>query len=201
MAVLWYYGYMSKKRYASMLGTFFVALLLSLNAAIANGDRALILIPNELNQPLDIEPFVAHKGHSTPPMVHVQRPDRHLSDDKEFKFTPPKKDNNLEERIMAMIPYSEEMKYLWNIADGDIDLYFKGLRGDRRNKGVEYTTHKLPLIGQFEDTEFKAEVGEDMEFSFYTSSLPFKSKIEGFNFKGSVGDDARISARYTVKFD
>lgn len=179
----------------------FIAPLLNPNVAHSNDTPYLILTPYELNKPLDIEPFVAHKGNSTVPMAPVQKADPYPLQNEDVKYKP-KGEKPMEEKIMAMIPYSDQMKYLWNVADGDVDLMgIKGLRGDRRNKGVEYKTNYMPLIGTFDDTEFKFEAGEDIELSFKTSSLPFGRSIEGFNFNGSVGDDARVSARYTVKFD
>lgn len=196
---MWYYGYMRKIIGCASLGLLLFTLLCDTHNAHAEGNTYLILNPNILNHPLDIEPFVAQTEPSTIPKVNVI--DHAPLQDRQSEYKP-KGEKPMEEKIMAMIPYSDQMKYLWNVADGDIDLLgIKGLRGDRRNKGVEYKTNYMPLIGAFDDTEFKFEAGEDMELSFNTSSLPFGRSIEGFNFNGSVGDDARVSARYTVKFD
>lgn len=180
----------------------FIAPLLNPNFAHSNDTPYLILAPYELNKPLDIEPFVAHKGNSTVPMAPVQKADPYPLREKDVKYKP-KGEKPMEEKIMAMIPYSKQAKYLWNVADGDIDLMgVRGLRGDRGNKGITYSTHYVPLVGEMESVEFRFDAGEDMEFIFESGHIPFAGELEGFNFKASVKEDnSRVFARYTIPFD
>ena len=108
-----------------------------------------------------------------------------------------------EDQVLSMVPHGDKLKKTWNIIDGDVDLMgIKGLRGDRRNKGVTYSTNYVPFIGDMESVEFRFDAGEDMEFIFESSHIPFMGQLEGFNFKTSIKDDnQRVFARYTIPFD
>jgi hypothetical protein len=90
----------------------------------------------------------------------------------------------------------------WKVIDGDVDLYFEGLRADRGNNGVEYKSNTIPFIGEMEKSEWKVDAGEDMKFTFISKALPFVDDIEGFHFKTTISeDDNRAYARYTIAFD
>lgn len=115
----------------------------------------------------------------------------------------PDNDQSWEDKILNKIPQGKRLKYMWNVADGDIDLMgIKGFRGDRGNKGVTYSTHYVPFIGDMESVEFRFDAGEDTEFIFKSSHIPFMGELEGFNFKVSAKDNRqRVFARYTIPFD
>jgi hypothetical protein len=111
-------------------------------------------------------------------------------------------DTDIEKRLMEVIPYAEEAKYMWNVVDGDVDLFYvKNLRGDRKNKGLSYTTNTIPFMGDVDGLELKFSAGEEMKFSFESDIVPFMGRLEGFKLKGSVGDDSKIFFRYTVALD
>lgn len=105
------------------------------------------------------------------------------------------------DNTLAKIPYSKQLKATWKVIDGDVDLYMKGLRVDRGNKGVEYTTDYVPFMGPVEGVMFKAEAGEDNKLKFESSHIPFVGHVEGFKFKSSVGEEASVSVRYNVSLD
>lgn len=134
------------------------------------------------------------------PPSFVEYKDPTLPEDQESKFKSKfTKKNDLEDRIMEEIPYAKQAKNLWNVVDGDVDIYVKDLRVDRRNKGLVYTTNTMPFIGEIDDTELKFQAGEEMKVSFGTSRIPFVGTLEGFKFKSSVGgDNTKVSFRYTI---
>lgn len=167
--------------------------------ARANGEN-LILIPNGLNQPLDIAPFIAKSNNKTKPSLTVEKSSTHNSKAMQYNSSS-NEDGDLEDKILALIPHSDKMKRVWSIADGDVDLHFEGLRFDRKNMGVKYTTSTLPMIGEMTGIEFEFEAGDDNNLSFESDIMPLVGHIDGFTFKGSAGDDNRISARYTMNFD
>ena len=101
------------------------------------------------------------------------------------------------ERLMEEIPYKKSLKYTWNVIDGDVDVYFKDLRVDRKNKGLTYTMNSLPLIGEIEGGELKAMLGEDSKLTFKSDYMPFVGRIDGFQLQMTAGtDDSNISLRY-----
>jgi hypothetical protein len=111
-------------------------------------------------------------------------------------------DQDIKEQLIEKIPFGSEMHKSWKVIDGDVDLYFKGLRADRQNKGVEYSSKTLPFVGEMEKSEWKIDAGEDMKFTFETNGLPFVANVEGFHFKTSVSsDDTHAYAKYTIAFD
>lgn len=111
-------------------------------------------------------------------------------------------DENLKNKILKRIPYQNEAKYAWEVIDGDVDLYFTGLRADRGNKGIEYTTNSLPFMGDVNGFELKFEAGENNKISFKSDVLPFIGRMEGLSFKGATGEEgSHISARYTIALD
>ncbi len=110
-------------------------------------------------------------------------------------------EEDFKKMIMEKIPYAKQAKYMWDVVDGDVDIYMKNLRADRKNKGLSYTTNRLPLIGEVKNVEFKFNAGEDMGMSFETNRMPFVGTLEGFKLKGTMGEDSRISARYTIPLD
>lgn len=193
---------MDKKIFTlALLGAFVAISFLLPNISHALERQNLILIPNELNQPLEIEPFIAKKETPVDHGSLIESPDYYKKPKAGFKSSSSKDKRDLDEKILAMVPHGQKMKKLWKIVDGDVDLHFVGLRGDRRNKGLKYTTNSMPLLGEIRGTEFKFSAGEEMKFGFESNRIPFAGEVEGFQFKGSVGDDAKISARYTYKFD
>ena len=181
-----------------ILGGLIFAPMATSQSALSNDDPYIILIPNELDKPLEIEPF-SYKE------VIVVEPSLLINDlkspSKEYRSKSGVKKQDIEDQILAMVPHGQKMKQLWYIVDGDTDLYFEGLRADKGNRGVKYTTNAMPLIGEVKGTEFEFSAGKDMEFGFESNRIPLIGEVEGFRLKGSVSDDAKISARYTMKFD
>lgn len=110
--------------------------------------------------------------------------------------------HSFKNKILNEIPYSDEMKDVWELVDGDTNLYFDDLRADRRNKGIKYTTDSLPLIGKVDGVEFQFRVGDENEFSFKSETTPFIGKIKGLSYKGSTSNEnSKISVRYTIALD
>ena len=108
----------------------------------------------------------------------------------------------IQDEILDKIPFGDDLKGAWHFVDGDTDIIFIGLRADRRNKGLTFTTKKLPILGEFDDVEFKFSAGDDNEVSFTTHTIPLMGRLEGFSFKATAGDDNnKVFARYTVAFD
>ncbi|HOO82591.1 MAG TPA: hypothetical protein PK513_08815 [Alphaproteobacteria bacterium] len=105
------------------------------------------------------------------------------------------------DKILAKIPYNKQLKSTWKLIDGDTDLYVKGLRVDRGNKGVEYSTSTMPFVGEVEGIKFKAEAGEENKIKFESSRIPFIGNVEGFKFKSSVGEESSVSVRYTTSLE
>jgi hypothetical protein len=112
-------------------------------------------------------------------------------------------EKNFKDRVLSKIPYSEEMEYAWDIVDGDIDLLsVQGLRGDRRNKGLRYTTDSLPFIGSVDGMEFQFKAGDTNEFSFKSDVTPFVGRVDGLSYKAYTNtDNSAIYARYTISLD
>lgn len=111
-------------------------------------------------------------------------------------------DENLKNKILKNIPFKEDAGYAWNVVNGDVDLYFTGLRADRNNRGIEYITNAIPFIGNVEGFELKFEAGQNNKISFKSDIIPFIGTMEGLSFKGATGEeDTNISARYTIAFD
>ncbi len=108
-------------------------------------------------------------------------------------------DRDYAEHLMNKIPYSQSLKYSWHVVDGDVDLYFEDLRVDRGNKGISYTTQSLPMFGEIDGAELRAELGEDSQLSFQSDYMPFVGHVDGFQFRAAAGtDDSRISLRYKI---
>lgn len=181
-----------------ILGGFLFAPMITSESALANDDPYLILLPNELDKPLEIEPFSYKEEIVVEPSLLINDP---KSPQKEYRSKSSVKKEEFEDQILALVPHGQKMKQLWYIVDGDTDLYFEGLRADKGNMGVKYTTNAMPLIGEIRGTEFKFSAGKDMEFGFESNRIPLIGEVKGFRLKGSVSDDAKISARYTMKFD
>jgi hypothetical protein len=115
------------------------------------------------------------------------------------KSSESKKKDDFVDRLMEKIPYSQSLKYTWDVVDGDVDLYFKDLRVDRRNKGLSYTVNSLPMIGEMNGSELRADVGEESKLTFKSDYVPFVGHVDGFQFKASTGtDDSNISLRYKI---
>lgn len=110
---------------------------------------------------------------------------------------------SFKEKVMEKIPYSEELEHTWNIIDGDVDLMgIQGLRGDRRNKGLEYKTNALPIIGNVDGVEFKFKTGEENEFSFKSDTTPFVGHVKGLSYRGFTNTkNTGIFARYTIALE
>ncbi len=191
----------TKRLTLALLGAYVFASVTCPQNAYAVEKQNLILIPNELNQPLDIEPFTIKKEFKENQTSLIESPDFYKKPKASFKSSSRKDDRDMDEKILSMVPQGHNMKKLWKVVDGDVDLHFEGLRADRSNKGLKYKTNAMPLIGEIRGTEFEFSAGEDMEFGFKSNRIPFAGEVEGFQLKGSVSDDAKISARYTYKFD
>ncbi len=109
---------------------------------------------------------------------------------------------SIEDEILEKIPHGSKFKQMWNVVDGDVDLYFTGLRADRKNRGLSYTLSNRSFIGDMNDIEIEFSAGNDSEVSFKTQTIPFMGQLEGFSLKGSAGmNDSKIFARYTVPLD
>jgi len=107
-----------------------------------------------------------------------------------------------EDKVMAAVPQAKQLKKMWNFIDGDTDLHFTGLRIDRGNKGLKYSTHFVPMIGEMETVEVEFMAGQDLELSLESSHIPFAGDLDGFKFKTSVSNNkSKILARYTIPFD
>jgi len=112
------------------------------------------------------------------------------------------KGNDFVDKLMKKIPYSKQLKYTWDVVDGDVDLYFENLRVDRGNQGVSYKTNTLPIVGDMEGSEIKAEFGQDSKLTFKSDYMPMMGRIDGFQFKASAStDDTAISMRYKTNID
>ncbi|MFK7839367.1 MAG: hypothetical protein AB8B83_03470 [Bdellovibrionales bacterium] len=99
--------------------------------------------------------------------------------------------------LMKKIPYSKQLKYTWDIIDGDVDLYFENLRADRSNRGITYKMIELPMIGKMQGSELKADIGKDSKLTFKSDYMPMVGHIDGLEFKASAGTDKSvISLRY-----
>lgn len=186
-----------------VLSIFSVSALVNIDSACANDQTYLILLPNELNQPLDIEPFIAKKKIVIEPSLLINSP-KSTSDTSgtsaSFKSKEEKQDFG--DKVLAMVPHGKKMKQAWKVIDGDVDLYFAGLRANRGNKGLKYKTNTVPFMGTYDGLELEFDAGEKTEFSFKSDNMPLVGKVEGFTFKGAAGTDGgKISARYTMKFE
>ncbi|NCO04323.1 MAG: hypothetical protein GW903_09050 [Alphaproteobacteria bacterium] len=105
-----------------------------------------------------------------------------------------------EDKLLSMLPYKNTLKHTWNVIDGDVDLLtVEGLRFDRGNRGIAYTTSFIPMIGDVDGFEMEFCAGKDMEINFKSDVTPFIGKLEGLSFRGKAGEDSAISFRYTVK--
>jgi hypothetical protein len=123
-----------------------------------------------------------------------------VSDENKTSYKP--KDDDYVENLIKTIPYGQSLKHSWNVADGDVDLYFEDLRVNRSNKGVSYTTDSLPIFGQLDGSQFRADLGEDSQLSFRSDYVPFVGRIDGFQFRAAAGtDDSTISLSYKIDLD
>ena len=104
----------------------------------------------------------------------------------------------LVDSLMNRIPYKKSLKHTWKFIDGDVDVAgVNNLRVNRRNKGLRYKTNHIPLIGEVEGTELRADAGEDTKLTMTSDRLPFTGRVDGMTFKASVGnDDSKVSLRY-----
>lgn len=111
-------------------------------------------------------------------------------------------ENDFKNRLMNEIPYGENLKHMWDVVDGDVDLHFTGLRADRRNRGLSYTTNYIPLMGDVDGIEMKFDAGKTNEFSLKSNITPFVGKVKGLSVRGSTtNEDSKVSARYTIALD
>ncbi|MCB1651724.1 MAG: hypothetical protein KDI46_06710 [Alphaproteobacteria bacterium] len=110
----------------------------------------------------------------------------------------PSKDDAFFDGFLEDMPYKHEMKATWKLIDGKTDLYVEGLRVNRRNRGVSYTIHSLPLVGEMEDSALRAEFGQrDRALKFESRHVPFVGSVEGLSFSSSAGNSgAQVSLRF-----
>ena len=112
---------------------------------------------------------------------------------------PVKKKESIEDRLLSKLPYKNTLKHTWKVIDGDVDLLtVEGLRFDRGNKGVAYTTSFIPMMGHVDGYKMEFCAGEDMEINFESDITPFVGKVKGLSFKGTAGEDSKISFRYKI---
>lgn len=111
------------------------------------------------------------------------------------------KEKDYLDKVLKKLPYSKRLKSTWKLIDGDTDVYVEGLRLDRGNTGVTYTTSTVPFIGDVDGLEMKAEMGQDSKLKLKSSHVPFVGKVEGLEFKSSVGEEQAVSIRYTTSLE
>lgn len=124
------------------------------------------------------------------------------AEDKTEKNKPKKVEKSFKQKVMDKIPYSENAKHLWDVVDGDVDLHFVGLRGDRRNQGLKYTTDTLPFVGQVDGMKLEFKAGGNNGLFFKSDKMPFIGRVKGLNYKGAISDgNNAFFARYTIALD
>lgn len=124
------------------------------------------------------------------------------AEDKTKKNGSKKMETSFKQKVMDTIPYSEDIKYMWDVVDGDVDLHFAGLRGDRRNQGLKYTTDTLPFVGQVDGMELQFKAGSDNGLFFKSDKMPLIGRVKGLSYKGALSNsDSAFFARYTIALD
>jgi len=181
-------------------GVFFVIAATFNNTAYAEGDKVeekpfFEARINWINEPADFAP--------PQQASEVDVPDNIGNVTKTTRKSSFKDDRGFEKVLLDKIPYGEDLSYMWDIVDGDVDITtVKGLRVDRRNKGLSYTTNKVPVVGAIDGMEFEFATGDTHEVSVESKIIPFVGKSERFKLKGSMSNDkSKIFARYTYPFD
>lgn len=106
--------------------------------------------------------IIPDAGHEN--LVNTNASDTLAANAQKFKNKPASEDEIID-KILKKIPYHRQLRATWNLVDGETDLYVDGLRFDRRNKGVTYTTDTLPIMGQIDGLKIKASAGKDQEIS------------------------------------
>jgi hypothetical protein len=171
-----------------------------------------ICAASDLNLNLHYIPKTDHQFTITPeivqepPPIFILKPPKApmIESEKKASFKKDKKSRKkVKNTLVQKIPFGDDLGDTWEFINGEVDIMgFENLRADRRNKGLQYTTNDLPLLGSVDGLDMRFAAGEDMEFSFTSDVTPFIGKIEGLSFKGAAGtDDNHISARYKIKFD
>lgn len=108
-------------------------------------------------------------------------------------------DDSRIDRLVKNIPYGHSLKQTWHVVDGDVDLYFEGLRVNRRNKGVSYTVNALPVVGTINRGKLKAHLGEESNLTYASDYIPLIGRIDDMRFQASTGtQDSNISLRYKI---
>ena len=111
-------------------------------------------------------------------------------------------DLNIEDKILKNIPFSKNLKSIWNVVDGETDIYLNGLRADRNNLGLSYTNNHIPFLGEIDGLEIKFSAGQENDISFKSNVIPFMGQLDGLTLKGSTNSkESKIFARYKVEFD
>lgn len=137
--------------------------------------------------------FIMTPGDGTPPAQALAA--------LEPASQPKPKKEKIEDKILSMLPYKNTLKHTWNVIDGDVDLLtIEGLRFDRGNIGVAYTTRFIPFMGDVDGFKMEFCAGKDMEVNFESDVTPFVGKVKGLSFKGTAGEDSKISFRYKIDF-
>lgn len=115
-----------------------------------------------------------------------------------------KKDSKSDEndfigRMTDKVPFGNSLKQTWRVIDGDVDLYFEDLRVDRRNKVISYKIKSMPVVGDMDNGELKANVGKDASLTYSSDYIPFVGGVDGLKFQASTGtDDTNMSLRYKI---
>lgn len=182
-------------------GVFFVMTATFMNTAYAEGDKVedkpfFEARINWMNEPADLlSPLQQASETDVPDNIgNVTKTTRKSS----FKD-----DRGFEKILLDKVPYGEDLSYMWDVVDGDVDIAtVQGLRVDRRNKGLSYTTNKVPIVGTVDGMEFEFATGDTHEVSVESKIIPFVGKSERFKVKGSMSSDkSKVFARYTYPFD
>jgi len=140
--------------------------------------------------------------NNAPPAIITTNTDDYLKDNnaaavKAAKSKLKSDDENMADKLMKKIPYSKSLKYTWDVVDGDVDLGVKNLRMDRGNMGVSYKTNALPMLGDMDGSQIKAELGRSSKVTFESDYMPMVGRIDGLQFKASTGTSkSTLSLRY-----
>ena len=105
-------------------------------------------------------------------------------------------EQSFKDQVLERFSFGRDVKGVWDVVDGEKDIYFRGLRAESRNLGLSYTLDDMEYL---DDVRLKFSAGKDNEISFTTQTIPFVGQLEGFTFKATAGDDGgKVFARYKI---